>query len=488
MSAQESFANGLELAAGFRGQVIRPGEPGYDQARTVINAMIDRRPAVVVRPAGAADVIDAVNLAREHGLPVAAKCGGHNVAGKAVCDGGVLLDLSSLKGVTVDPAARRARAAAGTLWAEFDRETQLFGLATPGGRVTTTGVGGFTLGGGYGWLSPVFGLACDNLVSADVVTADGRLVKASETENPDLLWGLRGGSSNFGIVTSFEFALHPVGPTVLAGMLIHPMESARDVIAGYRDVVESAPEELVTALAIVQAPPAPFVPPEMVGTPVLGIVLLYVGDVERGTEVAAALRAVGPPAMDLVEPMPYTAFQAMLDDFAPSGWQNHHRGEHLTALSDGVIDAFVTHGPQRLSPMTQAILFRHGGAVARVPEDATAASHRDAVYMAHPIACWLDPAENERHIAWAKQFSAAMRPFTTGGVYLNFEQDGGEEHVRRGYSAGKYARLVALKDAWDPDNLFRVNQNILPSRLSAATGGEVPGQREPGAAAAPAGV
>jgi FAD/FMN-containing dehydrogenase len=473
MESHAAGATEIEFPPGFMGQVIRPGDAAYDEARAVENAMIDRRPAVIVRPAGAADVIDAVNIAREHGLAVAAKCGGHNVAGNGTVDGGLLLDLSSLKGVTVDPLARRARASAGTLWGEFDRETQLFGLATPGGRVTTTGIGGFTLGGGYGWLSPKYGLACDNLISADVVTADGRLVKASEDENPDLLWGLRGGSSNFGIVTSFEFALHPVGPMVLAGMLIHPVESAPEVIRGYRDFIESAPEELVTGLAFVQAPPAPFVPPEMVGTPVLGVIVLYIGDVDAGTEAAAALRAIGPPAMDLLEPMPYTAFQAMVDDFAPTGWQNYHRGEHLAELSDGAIDAYVSVGPQRISPKTQAIIFRTGGAVSRVPSESTAASHRSSTYMAHPLACWQDAADDEVNIAWVRAFSDAMRPFTTGGVYLNFEQNEDEEHVRRGYTPQTYARLVALKEKWDPGNLFRVNQNIKPSQ----SGASVPDQR-----------
>jgi hypothetical protein len=274
---------------------------------------------------------------------------------------------------------------------------------------------------------------------------------------------LRGGSSNFGIVTSFEFALHPIGPIVLAGMLIHPVENATQVIRAYRDLIASAPDELVTALAFVQAPPAPFVPPEMVGTPVLGLIVFYAGDVDAGTEAAAALRAIGPPAMDLVQPMPYTAFQAMLDDSAPTGWQNYHRGEHLIEFSDEAIDAYVTAGPQRISPMTQAIVFRTGGAVSRVPAESTAAGHRDSVYMAHPLACWEDPADNEINIAWVTAFSDAMRPFTTGGVYLNFELDQGEDLVRRGYTPQTYARLVALKEKWDPGNLFRVNQNIVPS-------------------------
>jgi len=471
----------LNLPPEFKGEAIRPGGPGYDKARSVFNGMIDRRPALVIRPTGAADIIDAVNLARDAGLPVALRCGGHSVAGNGVVDDGIQIDLSSLKGVFVDPKARRAWANAGVLWGEFDRETQLFGLATPGGRVTTTGVGGFTTGGGYAWLSPVYGLTCDNLISADVVTADGRLVHASADENPDLLWGLRGGSSNFGIITSFEFQLYPVGPTVLAGMLIHMLDNARDVVRQYRDHVQSAPEELVTALAVVQAPPAPFVPPELVGTPVLGIIGFYVGDPTTGEKVMDGLRRIGPPAMDLVQPMPYTAFQAMLDDFAPEGLRGYNRGVHLHSLPDDAIDAFLANGEQRLSPLSQAILFRHGGAVSRIPKDSAAAGHRDAMYMAHPIATWSDPAEDAVHIGWTKKLIDSLTPYATGGVYLNFEQDEGADLVRRGYDADTYARLVALKDKWDPTNVFRVNQNIPPSRVI-----QLPGQREKAGASQPA--
>jgi FAD/FMN-containing dehydrogenase len=467
MAEQANLETVAALGEGFKGEAISPEDPGYDDARAVWNGSIDKRPALIVRPRGAADVIDAVNYAHERGLALAVRCGGHSVAGNGTVDGGVLVDLSSLKGVHVNPTARTARVNGGVLVGELDRETQLFGLATPSGRVTTTGVGGFTLGGGYGWLSPKFGLACDNLLSADVVTADGRLVTASEDENDDLLWGLRGGSSNFGVATSYEFRLHPLGPIVLAGLLIHPTDEANSVIRANRDYVESAPEELVTATGILQAPPAEFIPPHLHGKPVLGLFVLYIGDPEEGGPIVAPLKDLGPPAVDLVAPMPYTAFQTMIDPFAPRGMLNYHRGLHLSGLPDEAIDTYVDHGTEiaRVSaPTTMSVLFRHGGAVSRIAEDATAAGHRDAAYMAHPIAAWQDPAQTEVQLEWVRRFSEAMAPFTTGGVYLNFEPDEGEERVRAGYGAEKYAKLVALKDRWDPDNLFRVNQNIKPSR------------------------
>jgi FAD/FMN-containing dehydrogenase len=457
-------AAGLELDAAFQGQQFRPGDGGYDEARAVYNAMVDKRPALIARCSGVGDVIDAVHLAREHGLPVAVRCGGHSVAGNGVCDDGVLVDLSGMKGVHVDPVARTARANGGVLWGEFDRETQLFALHTPGGRMTTTGIGGFTLGGGYAWTSTKHGLACDNLVSAQVVTADGRIVTASEDENADLLWGLRGGGGNFGVVTSYEFKLHELGPIVYAGMVVHPIQNATEVARAWRDWIEQAPESVCAALGILLAPPEPFVPPEVQGTPVLGILAMYAGDADEGEEVLRPLKTeIGPPAVDLLDRIPYTAFQAIVDPFSPHGQLNYHRGEHLSGLPDEAIDAYVEHGRRVKSPVSQTILFRTGGAVSRVPDDATAASHRNAPYMWHPIACWADAADTDDAIAWVRESSAAMKPFTTGGVYLNFEQDEGEEHVRAGYGADKYARLVELKDKYDPNNLFRVNQNIPPS-------------------------
>jgi len=450
--------------AEFRGELIRPGDEAYDWARRVFNGMIDRRPALIARPTGAADVIAAVKLARESGLPLAIRCGGHNIAGNGVCDDGLVIDLSRMKGVRVDPAARTARANAGVLWGEFDRETQLFGLATPGGRVTTTGLGGFTLGGGYGWISPRFGLTCDNLISADVVTADGRLVTASERENADLFWGLRGGSGNFGVVTSYEYRLHPLGPLVLGGLLLHPIDRGQEVARAYREYVELAPDELATALAVLMAPPAPFVPAHLQGKPVFGMVVLYAGAVEEAEAVVAPLRRLGPPAVDLVGPMPYTAFQALLDHSAPWGLRVYSRGLHLQGLSDGAIATFLEYGAEiaATSPWSQMVLFRHGGAVSRVPDEATAFCHRGTAYMAHPIAAWQDPADADRHLDWVRRFSAAMRPFATG-VYLNLEADEGADKVRANFGAEKYAKLAALKAQWDPQNLFRLNQNIRPN-------------------------
>jgi FAD/FMN-containing dehydrogenase len=467
MNKQEIATDPLKLEIGS-GEVIRPGDDGYDEARSVFNAMIDKRPALIVRPTTAAEVAEAVNLARERGLPLAVRCGGHSVSGMGTCDDGILINLSLMKGVAVDTAARTARVNAGVLAGELDRDTQVFGLATPGGRVTTTGVGGFTLGGGYGWLSPKYGLACDNLVSVDVVTDDGRLVRASASENEDLFWGVRGGSSNFGVVTSYEFCLHPVGPVLLGGMVIHPIAEAKERLCAWRDYIEQAPEELSTAAAIFIAPPEPFVPDELQGKHVLGMLAMYIGDPDDGADVVRPIKELGPPAVDMIEPMPYTAFQEILDPTAPWGTQVYNSGEHIRELSDEAIDTFVEHAGELDAPLSQAIMFRHGGAVSRVPEDAMAAGHRDAAYMMHPIAVWDDPADSERHISWCRGLCRAMRPYTTGGVYLNMVMDEGENRVRDGYGSEKYRRLVALKDRYDPGNLFSVNQNIKPSRETVA--------------------
>ena len=455
---------GAVLSGGFRGDQIHPHDADYDVARAIYNGSIDRRPAVILRPLCSADVIDAVNYARAADLPLSVRCGGHGVAGTSVLDGGVLIDLSGLRGVHVDPSRGTALTQGGCLWGEYDRETDLFGMATPGGRVTTTGVGGFTLGGGYGWLSPLHGLTCDNLVGADLVTADGRLVHVSEQEQPELLWGLRGAGANFGVVTSYELRVHPVPPQILAGLLVVPNTGEQaDLVRAWREYVEAAPEEVMSAVACVLAPPEPFVPPELVGTPVIGFLAGYAGDVPTGEEVLAPLRRLVADAqgMDLVQPMPYPVFQASLDGFAPRGWLNYHRGLHLRELSDAIIGPFLAVGRAIGSPMDQAIIFHHGGAVSRVPEHATAAGNRAATYMAHPIACWDSPDKTPAEMDWVRRFTAAMSPAATGGTYLNFEPS--TTDVKSGYSQQKLERLVALKNEWDPGNLFRSNHNIPPT-------------------------
>jgi FAD/FMN-containing dehydrogenase len=330
--------------------------------------------------------------------------------------------------------------------------------------VTTTGVGGFTLGGGYGWLSPKHGLTCDNLVAADLLTASGNLVHVTDDTNPELMWALRGAGANFGVVTSYELRVHPIAPLMMAGLLVVPNdERAGEVARAYRDYVEEGPEDLVTALNAILAPPEDFVPPPLVGTPVLAIVVAWLGDSADAEDAIAPLRRITEGGVQLVQPMPYTAFQAMLDAFNPKGMLNYHRGRHLSALTDAVIDDYLAVGREIGSPLTQGIIFRHGGAVSRVGEDDTAASGRLAPYMAHPIACWADPADTDRELAWVERFTAAIEPAATGGRYLNFEPGTSEEDVRAGFGDAKYARLAALKQEWDPENLFRSNHNIAPA-------------------------
>jgi len=460
MAVQTNEPMPLEkLAEDFGGQLIQPDDAVYDEARQIYNGMIQRRPTLIARPAGTADVIAVVNYAREHEQPIGVRCGGHSVAGHSTPEGGVLLDLALMKGVHVDRERGIARANGGVHWGEYDRETQALGVHTPGGRVTTTGVGGFTTGGGYGWTSTKHGLTADNLVSADVVTADGRLVTASESENEDLFWGIRGGGGNFGAVTSFEYRVHPLGPIMLGGLLVFPLEQAEDAFAAYRGIVENAPDELATAAVLLNAPPEEFVPEHLHGKPVLGFAISYAGDPDEGLKIVAPLKAVG-PAADLVGPMPYRALQAMLDPMSPPGWRNYWRGLHLTGLTDDLVKTFLQFPPEGLAPMTFLVLFQHGGAVSRVPDDATAFSHRDATFMLHPIACWQDLADDARHLAWVNEVTEAIQPFATGGVYLNFMAD--EDRVPAGYGAGKYDRLVELKRKYDPDNAFRFNQNITP--------------------------
>jgi FAD/FMN-containing dehydrogenase len=450
------------LKGTFEGQIILPGDGGYDEGRQVFNAMHDKRPALIARCASAGDVVASVNFARQHALEVAVRSGGHSVAGLSVCEGGILIDLAGLKSISVDPKARTARAGGGVLWGEFDAATQQHALHTPGGRVTTTGVGGFTTGGGYGWTSSKYGLTCDTLIGATVVLADGRIVTANEREHADLFWGIRGGGGNFGIVTEFEYRLCALGPIVLAGLALWPMDRAADVVRAWRDYVDGAPDELSTACAILTAPPAEFVPDHLKGRVALGIVAMYVGGPEQGAKVIQPLQALA-PVVDLIQPMPYTAFQALLDPTAPKGYRSYWRGEYLKGLTDEAIDAFIRHGSDLAAagaPLSQMIVFRIGQGVAATPDEATAFSHRDADYLFHPITMWQQPTDDERLIAASRAFCDAMRPFSTGAAYLNFTP---EDRVRDAFGTVKYERLVAVKNRYDPDNLFRLNQNIKPT-------------------------
>jgi FAD/FMN-containing dehydrogenase len=450
------------LAEGLSGELVLPGDPRYDQARKVFNAMHDKRPAAIATCHSTGDVVTAVSFAREHGLVVAVRSGGHSVAGLGVCDGGLQIDLRGLRQVEVDRVTKTARAGGGVLWGEFDAATQEHGLHTPGGRVTTTGIGGFTTGGGYGWTSSKHGLACDNLISAEVVLADGSVVTASERENEDLFWGIRGGGGNFGIVTEFEFQLHELGPIVLAGLALWPIERAPVILRAWRDYVDRAPDELSTACVVFTAPPEDFVPDQLKGQTALGMAVLYVGNHESGAPVVQPLKDLGPD-VDLIQPMPYTAFQGMLDPSAPPGKRSYWRGEYLSGLSDDAIDTFVAHAPALTAagpPFSQMALFRIGQGVAAIADEA-AFWHRDADYLFHPISIWEDAADDERLIAANRAFCEAMGPHTTGGAYLNFTP---EDRVRDAYGDVRYERLVELKDKYDPENLFRLNQNIKPSK------------------------
>jgi FAD/FMN-containing dehydrogenase len=459
-----------EFAANFRGELIRPQDAGYDAARAVFNAMIDRRPALIARCTGVADVTAAVNFARENELVVAVRGGGHSVPGYATCDGGIVIDLSPMKGVWVDPEARTVRAQAGLTWGEFDRETQHFGLAVTGGRVTHTGIAGQTLGSGSGWLERKYGLTCDNLLSAEVVTANGEFLKASEKENEDLFWGLKGGGGNFGIVTSFEFRLHPVGPIVLGGMLLHPFSRAKELLRFWRDYIEAAPDELSVSPAILTAPPAPFVPEHMKGQLAAGLIVCYAGSPQEGEEVVRHLKEFGPPEVDLVQPMPYTVVQTLIDPANPPGRRNYWKAENMNELSDEAIDTLVGHTATITSPFSVILIEPKGHAISQVGEDETAIGGRDAAHTLYAFSMWENPSEDDTHITWTRELMEAMGDFTTPGVSLNFTSDQGQERVKDFFGRdGKYERLIALKNEYDPNNLFRLNQNIRPVAQNGVT-------------------
>jgi FAD/FMN-containing dehydrogenase len=458
---------GLDQAAfggldeSFGGQLVRPDDPSYDEHRRVWNGSIDRSPALVARCSGVADVIAAVKFAREAGLPVAVRSGGHSFPGASVCDGGIVIDLSLMKGIRVDPEARTARAQAGVLWGELDRETQAFGLATTGGIVTHTGVAGLTLGGGIGWLQRKHGLTIDQLLSVDLITAEGEFARATETENPDLFWGVRGGGGNFGIVTEFEFRLHPLGPMVMAGPVFWPMEESPRVLRFYRDWIAEAPDELMTILVHRKAPPLPFVPKELHGELVVSVVSCFAGPVEEGEKVVRPLKAFGSPVLDACQPKPYVAHQAMFDPAFPHGRWYYMRACDVAELSDDVIDLTVDHSMRIRSPLTAFPIWQMGGAVGRVGDDETAFGGRGAGHTFN-ITSSTEAAEGfDEEREWARAFWSALEPHHTS-VYVNFLMDEGEERVREAYGTEKYDRLKQLKRRYDPDNFFRLNQNIPP--------------------------
>jgi FAD/FMN-containing dehydrogenase len=432
------------------GTVIRRGDPTYDQARRVWNGMVDRSPAIIVRCSSTADVVSAVNHARDNGLVLAVRGGGHNAGGLALCDDGLVIDLSGMRAVTVDPDRRTARAQGGALWRDFDAATHPHGLATTGGLISTTGVGGLTLGGGLGWLMRQHGLACDNVTAVEIVTADGAVRRASATENTDLFWGIRGGGGNFGVVTSFEFRLHPVR-TLYGGMLVYPGPRAPEVLRRYRDVAMSAPDELTVFAALMTAPD---------GMPITAVLTAYNGPVSAGEAALKPLRDLGPVA-DQVTEMPYPALQSMLDEGFPSGLQVYWRSDFLESLPDDAIDALCERFNAITSPLSALLIEQFGGAVARVPAEETAFAQRDALFNLAVISRWTDPATAETHIGWARKSSESARPFASGGVYVNYLGAEGADRVRAAYGA-KYDRLVALKQKYDPTNLFRTNQNIQP--------------------------
>jgi FAD/FMN-containing dehydrogenase len=450
------------LRTRFRGALLAPGEEGYDEARRVWNGAIDRRPALIARCAGADDVVEAVRFARDRDLLVSVRGGGHSVAGHGVCDDGLMIDLSLMKAVRVDPAARTARAAGGLLWSDLDRATQQFGLATNGGVISHTGIGGLTLGGGLGHLMRKVGLTVDNLLSVDLVTADGERMHVDEPTEPELFWALRGGGGNFGIATALEYRLHPVGPLVLAGPIFWPLAQAPAVLGYVREIAADAPDDLGLAVVAMLAPPVPFLPPDRYGTPVVGLVPVWAGDIAEGERVIAPLRRVGTPLADAVRPVPYLAVQSMLDGSAPHGRHYYWKSHRLPPLTDEAIGVFVDRVETITSPFSQINGWMMGGAVSRVEPDATAVGPREVGLDVGIAAAWLpsDP-DGDRHRSWVRQGWEALRPQSTG-VYVNFLSDEGSAGIEMAYG-DRLKRLTAVKDQYDATNVFRMNANIEPT-------------------------
>ena len=449
----------------LRGRLLTRGDVGYDEARAVWNAMIDRRPALIAQCADTNDVVEAVRFARDSSLLTSVRGGGHNIAGNAVNDDGFVIDLSPMRSVIVDRAARTVRVGGGATLGDVDTATQEHGLATSLGVNSTTGVAGLTLGGGFGWLSRRFGLSSDNLRSAQVVTADGELVRASIDENPDLFWGLRGGGGNFGVVTSFEFALHAVGPTVLAGLIVHPLDDAKEVLRFFRSFAPETPDEFSALLVMRKAPPLPFLPTEWHGREVLVLAVCYSGDITDGERILKPLRQFGHPIADVIGPQPFAAWQTILDPLLTPGMRNYWKSHDFLGLDDGLIDVLTDFARRIPDPNSEILFAQLGGAVNRLTNSDSAYGRRDAQYLMNVHGRWADRSGDEKGIGWARGLFNAAAPYSTGSVYVNFLSSDDESRVRAAYGSN-YDRLVALKNRYDPTNLFQVNQNIRPTTYS----------------------
>ena len=454
-----------KLVASLRGRMIRPGDDGYEEARKVHNGLIDKRPGLIVVCAGVADVIESVNFARTNDLLVAVRGGGHNVAGTGVCDGGILVDLSQMRGIRVDPERRLASAQGGATWGDITHETQAFGLATPGGGVSSTGVAGSTLGGGMGLLQRKYGLSCDNLESVDLVTADGRFLTASRTMNEDLFWAVRGGGGNFGVATSLEYRIHPIGPTVMIASPMYAAAKAGEALRAWRDFVSKAPDEVTSVALFSNVPSVPTLPEDIQGAPVLTIAACYAGPIEEAERVLQPLREFDVPVVDFTAPVPYMAIISGSDALFPKGDYYYWKSAFLDSLSDQIIDALVARGVDRPSPRSMVELWHLGGAISRVGSAETAFGNRDAPFMLNISSIWGNPGDSDRNVEWTRELWAYMRRFSRAGLYLNFAGFGeeGDDLVRAAYGMPNYERLVALKNKYDPTNLFRTNRNIKPA-------------------------
>jgi FAD/FMN-containing dehydrogenase len=450
-----------QLAQSFRGKLLRPGDDGYDAARTIYNAMIDRRPALIAQPADTNDVSAAVKFASRHDLQVSIKCGGHAASGHAVCEGGLMIDLALLNEITVDPKAKTATAGGGTHWGELDAATQAHGLAVTGGRVPSTGIGGLTLGSGSGWLERKLGYTVDNMIGAEVVLANGDIVHASQSENPDLFWGLRGGGGNFGIVTKFEYRLHEIGPMVFGGMLIFPRFRAAEVIKAYRDFMETADDDIGGGVGLVCAPPEDFVPEPMHGMPVAAIIVCYTGKPEDGPSAIKPFLDLQ-PVMNMTQPMPYLEVQKLIEAGNQPGFQNYWKADMYPELPDEAIEVLAAATAEPISTMTAVLVQPQGGATARVPDGETALGWRGAKWSVHYLGMWEDISQNEMQIAWTRKVAEAMKPWAQEGTYLNYLSDEGEDRVKESFGH-HYKRMEELKNKYDPTNFFRLNQNIKPT-------------------------